>query len=1057
MVELTVGLALFILLLATRSRLERAERQLKEQAQTVTDLTQQLRAQGRRLETSELRLAELSEARPALPSAGIASPAHALDTEGVADAQLAPPGARHATSEQFAPPGAGGATSAQLAPPGAGRATGAQLAPLGAAPLSAQHALPGVGRASGEELAPGAGPMSAPAASLGAAPADRLDQAFGAGGAHSPAHVANEGAPEWRSPESPGTPPRDAGLTSSHGTASSLDAMSNEPPPAPSLGASGARGGAAADGPTAAPLMAAGVAGRQGTAGADPVAVAIATVRELLFGGNTVVRAGILVLLVGVVLLLRWAAEHSLFPIELRLGCVALGALGLVGFGFAKRHAKPGFALTLQGGGVAALYLVVFFAFRSYQLLPAALAFGLLCAIAVSTGFLSVRQDSKSLIVIAQLFGFAAPLLASTGRGSHVALFSYYLLLNLLVFAVAFFKAWRELNLLGFVFTFGVATAWGALRYEPSLFASTEPFLIAFFAVYVAIPVLYALRHPSTQGWVDGSLVFGTPLAVLGLQWALVHGRPFYMAFSVLALAAVYLCLALFIKRRVPARLGALGEAFLPIGVGFATLAIPYGLDDHNLTGAAWAVEGAGLYWIGVRQRRPLSRLAGALLQLAAGGAASLHPLRQAGAWPLLNTWFLASALIGTSGLFIAQHAHARRSQVPMLEVSALTLFVPWGILFWLRCGLGEVDAWVPAHSQTGGELAVLALLALALETVGRRSHWPAGRYPALLLWPCMAVYLAQYAFSLDAQPLSHGGSVGWPLLLIAMLTSLRKLVDSQPRLASATWAHPLALWLWSLFGVLLAQQLCDDALALDASLGPSAGNLVIALFGLGVLAQSRGSHWPAGARRANYLRAGMFGLCVIGSARAAVYNLSLASDTAPLPYLPVLNPLDISSLIGAFVALSWLRRLRSSEPALCSAAQARYGVATVCALLFAWWNAQLARSVHHYGHVPFELDALLESSAFQLACSLSWTSIALVVMWLAHRRGLRAPWIASALLLAAVVAKLFLLDLSQLSAPAKIVSFLGVGALLLLIGYVAPVPPRRETTPAAATVEPQP
>jgi uncharacterized membrane protein len=239
----------------------------------------------------------------------------------------------------------------------------------------------------------------------------------------------------------------------------------------------------------------------------DPLGWALHAAREFLFGGNTVVRVGIIVLLVGVTLLLRWATEHSRFPIELRLAAVAVGAMALLGFGFTQREGRRGFALTLQGGGIAALYLVVFFAFRSYGLRPAPLAFALLCAIALCSGVLSVQQDSPALVFIAQLFGFAAPILASTGEGSHVALFSYYLLLNALTFGVALYKAWRALNLLGFVFTFGVATSWGVLRYEPSLFASTEPFLLAFFAVYVAIPVLFALRHPGTpQGWVDGGL-----------------------------------------------------------------------------------------------------------------------------------------------------------------------------------------------------------------------------------------------------------------------------------------------------------------------------------------------------------------------------------------------------------------------------------------------------------------------------------------------------------------------------------------------------------------------
>jgi len=223
------------------------------------------------------------------------------------------------------------------------------------------------------------------------------------------------------------------------------------------------------------------------------------------------------------------------------------------------------------------------------------------------------------------------------------------------------------------------------------------------------------------------------------------------------------------------------------------------------------------------------------------------------------------------------------------------------------------------------------------------------------------------------------------------------------------------------------------------------------------VLAESRGSRWPFGSQRAHYLRVGMLGLCLMGAVRAAVYDLRLASDSAPLPYLPVVNPLDLSSLIGAFVALSWLRRLRKHEPPLCTPAQASTGVALIGVLLFAWWNSQLARSVHHYAKVPFTLDDILDSSAFQLACSLSWTTIALIVMSVAHRRGLRIPWISAAVLLAVVVAKLFLLDLSQLSTPTRIASFLGVGALLLLIGYVAPVPPRREPVMPTQAAGPQP
>ena len=80
---------------------------------------------------------------------------------------------------------------------------------------------------------------------------------------------------------------------------------------------------------------------------------------------------------------------------------------------------------------------------------------------------------------------------------------------------------------------------------------------------------------------------------------------------------------------------------------------------------------------------------------------------------------------------------------------------------------------------------------------------------------------------------------------------------------------------------------------------------------------------------------------------------------------------------------------------------------------------------------------------------SLLWAIVALAAMVFANRRAARVAWIAGAVLLAVVVIKLFVVDLSRIGGIERIVSFIGVGALLLLIGYLAPVPPRRkeETT----------
>ncbi len=113
------------------------------------------------------------------------------------------------------------------------------------------------------------------------------------------------------------------------------------------------------------------------------------------------------------------------------------------------------------------LYLTVFGAFRLWQMLPMTLAFALLVVICAASVGLAVLQKALSLAMLASLGGYLAPLLLSTGGGSFVALFSFYLLLSIGILAISIWQHWRELNLLGLLFTFGVGGLWGLNDYQP--------------------------------------------------------------------------------------------------------------------------------------------------------------------------------------------------------------------------------------------------------------------------------------------------------------------------------------------------------------------------------------------------------------------------------------------------------------------------------------------------------------------------------------------------------------------------------------------------------------
>lgn len=151
---------------------------------------------------------------------------------------------------------------------------------------------------------------------------------------------------------------------------------------------------------------------------------------QSFFRGNLLVKAGVVILFFGVAFLVKFAAEHSLLPIELRLAATAAGAVALIAIGWRLRVTRTGYGLVLQGGGIGILYLTIFAAFRLYDLLPASLALGLLVFLCLFSSALAIFQDSLSLAQLGASGGFIAPVLCSTGGGSHVALFSYYAVLN---------------------------------------------------------------------------------------------------------------------------------------------------------------------------------------------------------------------------------------------------------------------------------------------------------------------------------------------------------------------------------------------------------------------------------------------------------------------------------------------------------------------------------------------------------------------------------------------------------------------------------------------------
>jgi uncharacterized membrane protein len=778
------------------------------------------------------------------------------------------------------------------------------------------------------------------------------------------------------------------------------------------------------------------------------VDVAIERAKAWILGGNPVTRIGLIVLFCGVAFLLKYAAARNMLPIELRLAAVLAAGIALVVVGWRLRANNRTYALLLQGGGIGVVYLSLFAAAKLYHLLPLTLCLILMLALVGFSAALAILQNALPLAQFGTMGGFLAPVLMSTGSGSHVMLFGYYALLNAGVFAIAWFRAWRSLNLTGFAFTFGIGSLWGATAYAPHHFATTEPFLVLFFVFYVGISILYALRQPPRfKGLIDGTLVFGLPLIVFGLQSALAHRYHYGLAFSALGMGAFYVLLATTLWRRHGVGLRMLVEAFLALGVVFSSVAIPLGLDDQWTT-ASWAMEGAALVWVGVRQERRLARWLGLLLQLGAGVFFVESLALPRPALPVVNGIFLGGVLISAAGLFSGIYLYRHRDKLMPVELTLPTPVALWGLLWWLGIGIFEIERQAPRDAQSALTLCFVALSLYALLWGYRRIAWAVMVFPLLALLPTMTL-LAPWGriFGLGyLWPAGHlltgVGIVAWPLAFAIQYRLLKAVGDEWPAILSQVW-HTATLLL--LVGVVAWEV---DWFLFETLNAPSAWRL-LALMAIIVaprmlLLQWRGHEiWPLKSMPRVYAPHGWAPAILAGIAWVILLLAGLHDgDPHPLGYLPLFNPVEIGQLLILFSLAYHLWVVASSHPHVEARSELLKSLTWALAGgAFIFLNVVVARSVHHFAGSPYD-HSLMTDGRLHAALSILWAILALGAMAWGARHRQRSVWFAGAGLLGCGVAKLFFIDLSGSGSISRIVSFLAVGGLMLLIGFFAPLPP---------------
>ncbi|HET7267724.1 MAG TPA: DUF2339 domain-containing protein, partial [Oleiagrimonas sp.] len=586
-----------------------------------------------------------------------------------------------------------------------------------------------------------------------------------------------------------------------------------------------------------------------------------------------------------------------------------------------------------------------------------------------------------------------------------------------------------------FIATFAVATAWGVLRYRPEWFASTEPFLLVNFALYLAIPWLYLRRAIRPDKLVmDGCLLFGNPLACLLLQGSLLDWRDTPMALSTLGAALLYAAIAWNVRRQ--SRLNILHDAWLVLAGVFATLTIPLAF-GAGVTACLFAVEGAGLVWLGLRQKRWFAHVCGLTLQvLAALGLLDSCAASATGDLvPVFNRCFMGAMVITASGLVICRLYHRHKEALNVARAGSL-LALAWVLAWWLGATITETLRVLDGPRALAGcwmvltvtmWLAAEAAARLRTQALGTTTAWVGGGLSALLLLPILL------CLAFDWQPLR-----GWLLVACAVMavTGWRALMQLKAHALTAMLSQFIWWWRWAMVAgvaVFIAMQSAhslSDAWRLLAVCVPGLALWFVTLWS---------PRWLAPPLRATFARTRSWLLRSLSLLFAGVFviGLFLPGDAAPLVFVPLLNPLEALLLLCLTGLLGWSRH----DAAVARWQQLRPLMLAVAGLLAV--TSFALRGVHQWAGVPWDAH-LAHSALAQLALTLVW-SLAGLLAWLrGSRRGERLLWMAGAVLMAVVLLKLLLIDRGHLGNLFGIGSFIAYGVLCTIIGYIAPAPPRQ-------------
>jgi uncharacterized membrane protein len=447
---------------------------------------------------------------------------------------------------------------------------------------------------------------------------------------------------------------------------------------------------------------------------------------ESMIGARVLLGAGLISLLAGAVFFVKISNDHHWIPPEIRILCGVLAGLALMlGGAWRMQTRRTLVAEGITGLGASVLYLSLWGAFGPFHLIDYRIAFAAMIAVSAALALVAWVRKSENVALAGLIGGYLTPALLIAGPFDRVVLAVYLAVLSAAMLTLAVGCRYRRVEAASFV---------AALCYAPAfvpvagVWDSTHSLAVAsaLFAEF-AVALFAAAR---LEGAADARrlvLLGGEVLAYAGVLELELGWNPSSLALADTALATVLLGA---VAGRVPP---AMRSAYAWCGLAILTRAIEAWGGSHALT-ASVAIEGAALFYLGVRGAREWMRTAGLLLLMLATAGAFMHLVYDAPQIAIFNlrTFAVAAVVLSLAATlrelrtFGASLEAAERHIEPILTVAIAAFAVAAGTLDAITATSAS-GAWT-GTTQTAisvlWSVAATALIALGFKSRDAVARW---------------------------------------------------------------------------------------------------------------------------------------------------------------------------------------------------------------------------------------------------------------------------------------------------------------------------------------------